>query len=45
MSLLMHKQAHMDNVALTPEQLATVTVWKVQARHFTAKHHPKPTAR
>ena len=45
MGLLMRKQAHMDNVSFTPQQLATVTVWKVQASQFTAKRHPKPAAR
>ena len=45
MGLLMRKQAHMENINFTPQQLATVTVWKVQSTHFTAKRHPKPTAR
>ena len=45
MGLLMRKQAHMDNVQFTPQQLATVTVWKIQSHHFTAKRHPKPSAR
>jgi nitroimidazol reductase NimA-like FMN-containing flavoprotein (pyridoxamine 5'-phosphate oxidase superfamily) len=45
LSALMSKQAHMPDVHFTERQLATVTVWKVEASYFTAKNHPKPAPR
>jgi nitroimidazol reductase NimA-like FMN-containing flavoprotein (pyridoxamine 5'-phosphate oxidase superfamily) len=45
LAALMGKQAHMPNIHFTERQLATVTVWQVEADYFTAKHHPKPAPR
>lgn len=42
LTLLMTQQAHMPDVAFTDRQVESVTTWKIEATHFTAKIRPKP---
>ena len=42
---LMAQQAHMPNVEFTDAQVRSVTVWKIEVRHLTAKIHAKPEPR
>ena len=38
--LLMGQQAGMPDIEFTDQQVRSVTVWKIEVRHLTAKIHP-----
>lgn len=40
LTLLMRQQAGMEHVEFTDQQVRSVTVWKVQSDHLTAKSRP-----
>ncbi|NMM94374.1 pyridoxamine 5'-phosphate oxidase family protein [Bifidobacterium oedipodis] len=40
--LLMAQQAHIADATFTDNQVLSVTTWKVESDHFTAKVRPKP---
>lgn len=41
---LMAHQAHMPHVEFTDAQVRSVTVWRIESEHFTAKVRSKPVA-
>ncbi|MFR9114539.1 MAG: pyridoxamine 5'-phosphate oxidase family protein [Bifidobacterium bifidum] len=43
--LLMGQQAGMPDIEFTDQQVRSVTVWKIEVRHLTAKIHAKPEPR
>lgn len=43
--LLMGQQAGMPDIEFTDQQVRSVTVWKIEVRHLTAKIHTKPEPR
>lgn len=40
--LLMAQQAHIADATFTDNQVLSVTTWKIESDHFTAKVRPKP---
>ncbi|MBT1177585.1 pyridoxamine 5'-phosphate oxidase family protein [Bifidobacterium callimiconis] len=45
LQLLMEQQMGTANISFTPQQAASVAVWKIESTRFTAKIHAKPHKR